>query len=66
MLIDRVDNGTPADRVGLKRGDLVVKIDDVAIKTLEDFNQAMEDRLGQKPLTFTVVRDQVAYLVELP
>ncbi len=66
LVIDEVLNGSPAERVGLNAGDMVVKIEDVSVQKLAEFEQTMEEYLGQKPLRFTVVRDNVAYLIELP
>jgi len=66
LIVEKVDNGSPSDRIGIRPGDLIVKLDDHDIGTLTGFEQLMEDRLGRLPLSFTVVRDNQAYLVELP
>lgn len=64
--IGKVVAGSAADRVGLRPGDLIVKVDDVEVETLTEYKQAIEYRLGRRPLTFTVVRDNVGYLIKLP
>ena len=64
--IDRVVAGSAADKVGLRHGDQIVKVDDVKVETLTQYKQAIESRLGRRPLTFTVVRDNVGYLIKLP
>jgi len=66
LLIDDVVPGSPAARVGLKPGDLLIKVEDVQVEKVADFELAMEERLGRKPLRFTVARNNVAYLIELP
>ena len=66
VMVDSVVADSPAGRVRIRPGDLVVKVDDREIDTLAEFEQVMEDRLGRLPLAFTVVRDNQAYLVELP
>ena len=66
VYIGKVVAGSAADRVGLRPGDLIVKVDDVEVETLKEYKQAIEYRLGRRPLTFTVVRDNVGYLIKLP
>jgi serine protease Do len=66
VYIDRVVSGSAADKVGLRRGDQIVKVDDVEVETLTEYKHAIEYRLGRRPLTFTVVRDNVGYLIKLP
>lgn len=66
LVIDKIIEDSPSDRVGLRKGDLLTKVDGVSVEKLIDYRQAIEDRLGRKPLTFTVVRDNYGYLVELP
>lgn len=66
LVVEGVDRGSAADRVGIRRGDLIVKLNDNEIGRLADFERLMEDRLGRLPLSFTVVRDNAAYLVTLP
>jgi len=66
VYLDNVVAGSAAARVGLRRGDQIVKVDDVEVKTLTEYKHAIEYRLGRRPLTFTVVRDNVGYLVTLP
>ena len=66
LLVDDVLPGSPAADVRLKVGDLVVKVEDVQVPKLAEFERAIEEKIGRKPLQFTVVRDNVAYLIELP
>lgn len=66
LVIDDIVAGAAADRVGLKPGDFVVKVENQLVETVAQFELAIEERLGRKSLQFTVVRDSVAYLVELP
>jgi len=61
-----VIKGSSAERAGLRRGDLVVKINDAPVETLPEYQAALEYHLDRRTLTFTVVRGNVAYLVELP
>ena len=66
LIVDDVLSGAAADSVGLKAGDLVVKVDEVRVKNLAQFEKAIEERIGRIPVQFTVVRDNIAYLLELP
>ncbi|MDA3903765.1 MAG: trypsin-like peptidase domain-containing protein [Desulfuromusa sp.] len=66
LLIDKVIADSAAQRVGVQRGDQIIKVDDVKVETLPEYKRAIESRLGRRPLTFTVVRDNVGYLIELP
>ena len=64
-------DGTPADRAGVKAGDLIIKLDDRSVKgmTLNEAIEIMRGKPGsmitltiireknEKPLTFTVIRD---------
>ncbi len=66
LVVAKVETGSPADRVGIRPGDLLVKVDRREVSRLSDFAELMEDRLGRLPLEFTVVRGNRAYLIELP
>lgn len=64
--VGKVAEGSPADRVGIKPGDYIAKIDGVDVAKLADFETAIAARLGRLPLSFLVVRNNRGYLVELP
>ena len=66
LLVKTVVADSLADRVGIHRGDLLVKVDGVETNNLAEYEQLMEDRLGRQPLAFLIVRDNRGYLVELP
>ena len=64
--VDTVVDDSPADRVGIRPGDLIRKVDDSEVATLDEYKRAIEERLGRTPITFTVIRDNFGYLIELP
>jgi len=66
LFLSKVIRGSSAERAGLRRGDLVVKVDNAPVETLSEYREALEYRLDHRTLTFTVVRENAAYLVELP
>lgn len=57
---------SPADRVGMRRGDLIARIEGVTVDSLQSYENIISEHLGQIPLTFTVVRDNFGYRIELP
>ena len=66
LLIAKVIADSAAKRVGIRRGDRIIKVDGVKVETLSEYERVIEYRLGRQPLTFTVVRDNTGYLIELP
>lgn len=66
LFLSKVISGSPADQAGLHRGDQIVKVDDVPVGTLLEYQDSLEYRLDRQTLVFTVVRGNVAYLVKLP
>jgi hypothetical protein len=40
-IIDKIVDGAAADKVGLQRGDQIVKIDDIRVETLTEFKHAI-------------------------
>jgi len=66
LVIKKVFSNSAAERAGLKRGDQIARVAEDAVTTMAEYRSAIEERLGQQPLTFTVVRNRVGYLVELP
>jgi two-component system, NtrC family, sensor kinase len=56
-VVDEVAKGTPADRVGLKRGDLLLAIDDRPIQSAADVVDVLHDAGNdERTLRYTVLR----------
>ena len=55
-LISSVESGLPADVAGLKRGDLVIKIDDKEIKNANDLKNLIGSLAPNKEITLTYER----------
>ncbi|NOQ40956.1 MAG: PDZ domain-containing protein [Desulfuromusa sp.] len=66
LQISKVIDDSAAKRSGIRRGDQIIKVDGVKVETLSEYERVIEYRLGRQPLTFTVVRDNTGYLIELP
>lgn len=62
--IGEVNEGTPAYRTGLKKGDLVVSIDGVKISSWEDMAKMITTSKGN-PLSISVLRDNSVYIVDV-
>ena len=62
--IGEVNEGTPAYRTGLKKGDLVVSIDGVNISSWEDMAKMITTSKGN-PLSISVLRDNSVYIVDV-
>jgi len=43
VLVSNVERGTPADREGIKEGDLIVSVNRKPVKNVSDFNKAIEN-----------------------
>ncbi len=56
-LISEVVKGSPADKAGLKRGDVIVKVDDTVIKNSGDLQDAIRSKKAGTEVTLTVIRD---------
>jgi regulator of sigma E protease len=55
--IGEVIEGAPAARAGLSKGDVVLRIDDAAVRTWEELAGRIVKSTPGRPIRFTVVRD---------
>ena len=51
-----IAGGTPAEEVGLRRGDILLQIDDIPVQDIEDVVAALHAAGGQQTLRYTVLR----------
>lgn len=63
-LLEVVNDG-PAEKAGLERGDVVTKIDEKSIGTLDDFARALEKKASGAKLRFTIERQGKPKLAEV-
>ena len=56
VLITEVDPGSPADKAGLSRGDVIVELERKAIDNVGDLRSALESAKKDGPLLFLVKR----------
>jgi S1-C subfamily serine protease len=56
LLVHAVEEGSPADRAGIEKGDLIVAAGDRDVKRLDDLHQALDALPGGGELELTLVR----------
>jgi len=57
LLLSSTRPGSPAEKAGLQRDDLIVRIDDVEIKDIQDYMGVLASASPGEAATFTVERD---------
>ena len=65
VIIYSVEEGSAADKAGLKRDDVITKVDDTEIKTVEDLNAAKKKYSAGDSATLTVYRDGQTITVDI-
>ena len=65
VIIYSVEEGSAADKAGLKRDDVITKVDDKDIKTVEDLNAAKKKYSAGDKATLTVYRDGETITVDI-
>jgi serine protease Do len=56
VLVKQVQHNSPAEKAGLKAGDVIVKVEDAQVNTSRDITRALREAKGKKTVTLTVVR----------
>jgi len=64
--VEEVKQDSEAGRIGLKSGDLIVQVNDVAVTNLEDFKKAITQYHHLISLNIVVRRGPYAYSITLP
>ena len=57
LSVDDVKAQGPADRYGIRKGDVLIKVDGKAVKTVEDFVRAFRTKKAGEKLVFRIQRD---------
>jgi hypothetical protein len=57
MVVGSVVNGSPASIAGLKVGDLIVQVGDLAVSGIEEFAPALSDLRSGTEISLQIVRD---------
>jgi len=56
VLVREVKRGTPAEKAGLKAGDVITKVDDKPVKSLHELRAELRDKIDQKTVNLGVLR----------
>jgi serine protease Do len=56
ILVRDVRRGTPAEKAGLKAGDVITKVDDKPVKSLRDLRTELREKGEQKTVNLSVLR----------
>jgi serine protease Do len=56
LLVRAVEEGSPAERAGIEKGDLIVGVGETEVSRLDDLHQALDSVRGGGELELTVVR----------
>jgi len=65
VVITKVDQNTPASWVGLKKGTLIVAVNQQKIESIDDFNKAMDSLDADKPLLLLVKQGDLMRFISL-
>jgi len=64
--IKEVKSGSEASQIGLRAGDLIVKVNDAQIRTLDEFKKAVGRHHQSTSINLVVQRGAYAYSLTLP
>ncbi|MBN1550425.1 trypsin-like peptidase domain-containing protein [bacterium] len=64
-IVTHVESSSPASKVGIRPGDVIVKIDQDPIDNTDQFYKALQKSAHQDAITAVIVRGSVAYHVTL-
>lgn len=67
VLVREVRPGTPAEKAGLKAGDVITKVDGKPVKAISDLREELREKRGQKTVSLSVLRkgSEMNFNVEL-
>jgi len=64
LLVESVDDQSPASRAGLKAGDVIVKLDSGPIASRSDWLKGIRSHRGQ-PVQVTIMRNKLEQVVTM-
>jgi predicted metalloprotease with PDZ domain len=65
VLVKEVSAGSPAEKAGVKAGDVIVRADGQAIETVSDLRQALRKKKGGEKVTLTLIRQKAETTVQV-
>ncbi len=66
VAITAVEQGSPAEKIGIEPGDLIAEIGGHQVENLHSFNEIIETHIGFEPLRFLILRGRRGYYADLP
>lgn len=57
VLVREVRAGTPAEKAGLKAGDVIIKLDGKPVRTLQELREGLRNASGDKPVNIGLLRN---------
>ncbi len=66
VLVRSVTANTPAEKAGLKAGDVIIKVDSEKVRDLGDLRGALRERYRKTSLTLTVIRNRKEMTLTVP
>ena len=66
VVIKAVVKDSPAEDIGIKRGDLITEIGGNPVENLRSYNEIIETHIGFEPLRFLIIRGRRGYYADLP
>jgi serine protease Do len=66
VTIKEVKSGSEASQIGLKPGDLILKINDIPVRTIDEFKKAVSRHQQSTSINLVVQRGAYAYSLTLP
>ncbi|HUJ30642.1 MAG TPA: GspH/FimT family pseudopilin [Candidatus Acidoferrum sp.] len=65
ILVREVRSGTPAEKAGLKAGDVIVKVDGKPVASLSELRDQLRDKADQKTVSLGVLRNRTEMSVSV-
>jgi S1-C subfamily serine protease len=65
LLVNRLTKGSPAEKAGLKVGDVLVRVDGKKVESVADLSALIQDKKKGEKVKFDIVRDKKPMSVEV-
>jgi serine protease Do len=65
VLVIGVEDGSPADRLGIRLKDIIFRLGGYTVRDLESLGQVLEDAPADRPLRIGVLRGNIAVLADI-
>lgn len=56
VLVREVNSGTPAEKAGLKAGDIITQVDGKPVRSLDELRAQLREKIGQKTVNLGILR----------